>query len=300
MAKPPKAYPVIDSGDLDHVAVVIHGIRQTYRGLSGFAHALARHTPGIDIELFDYDWTQSLETSGRDLARRLAELRHRRISLVGYSMGGLVARVAAADHANPRVTSVVTLATPNYGALGTAQLLALGQEVVGGLRLISPLFQCPGVMDLTRASELMRSRRARAEVRAAVADKRYASVPALYFHPDRSWRDLGTGMGLAAGVLAATGLTRIPRPNDGIVSEDSNDVTLRSGTRWAEFDVARYDGQRPAHCHAHHAAAIDLDHMSVLDSEKIAELVGRLLLADNWTDLRDVDDDLRLKFVSRA
>jgi hypothetical protein len=214
-------------------------------------------------------------------------------------MGGLVSRVAVADIAEPRATTIITVATPNYGAVSTAHLKALGQEVVDAIRLLSPLSKHQGIMDLTRANSLMRARRDRSWMANIIEEKRYASVPALYFHQDRGWRDYRTQMGLVAGALALGGplLTRTLRPHDGIVTEESNDVARRSGTRWAEFDFAKYDGSSPAHVHAQHLAAMELDHISLLSSREIAGVVARLITEDDWAKLKGVDNDLRVSFA---
>jgi len=281
MDKPPRLV-FRRTQDAPHILVFAHGITQTARGLYGFADLVAAHAPEVDIAIFDYDWKQPLATSGAQLAAQLADLRrHRHITLVGYSMGGLIARLAVADHAPAKVRTVLTLATPNRGALTPAQLGPLAQDTVeGGKRLVSPIAHCPGVRQLAEVDPIMRERSLRADVQAAVQDKRYGSVPALYFHPNRYWREAKTPMRKAG--LAMGAIKKMPRPHDGIVAEPSNDLVARARGDFAEFHHARYDGASPARCHAIHAEALDLDHISILQSEAIAEVVADLARAPDW------------------
>ena len=234
--------------------------------MEGFANMVHRNAAPFDILLFEYDWTQSLEDSGEKLAKALLGIVHTGITLVGYSMGGLVSRLAA-SRSVPSLTTVITVATPNRGALSTAQLVPLGQSVLGGIRMISPMFHCQGVMDLTRADEILFQRRQEAGVDAAVKERRYASVPALYFHTRRQFSSRRTKMGSVSRLLEVLPLTKLRRPHDGIVTEDSNNLVSRTNADWDEIDFAEYDGRSPARCHAVHIDARERDHSTILDSE---------------------------------
>ena len=82
------------------------------------------------------------------------------IHLVGYSMGGLIARLAASNEYNKKLHTIITIATPNRGALGNAELEYLGQIALKGTHLITSLcVRSPGIMNLTNAYDIMLSRR---------------------------------------------------------------------------------------------------------------------------------------------
>lgn len=290
MAKAPRL-DFRTSGTSDRLIVLVHGIRQDARGMNGLAAALAALDPNAAIATFDYDWTQSIAVSGAQLAAQLKIPKYAHIDIVGYSMGGLVARRAIAEGGLASVRTVITLASPNRGAVTPAMLRPIGQEALGAARYISPKIPAPGVIDLTTFNEVMITLRQDPTVQAAVEGKRYASVPALYYHPDRPWRSLKSPMGRYAMMLGF--FTKMPRPHDGVVSEERNDVTRRTSTDYAEFDFAKGDGVTPALCHAPHLSARDLDHMSILESPEIASLVARLLSTDDWTELKG-DPNMRV------
>ena len=88
---------------------------------------------GFDAEFYPYDWRQSLDDLGAELAKRIrgdSALEH--VSLVCHSMGGLVARAAVTSlgAANKQLVRVIQLGTPNFGSFAAVQTLrALGDTV---------------------------------------------------------------------------------------------------------------------------------------------------------------------------
>jgi len=91
--------------------------------------------------------TGDLEARGRAVAARLGELRGRRLILVGHSMGGLAARLVAAEYdPDRRITDVVTLGAPHHGTVVAEWLLngacpegwICRRLDVGGLRSLRP------------------------------------------------------------------------------------------------------------------------------------------------------------------
>ncbi|WP_170565782.1 esterase/lipase family protein [Ruegeria atlantica] len=287
---------------LDHSVVVLHGIRQTRDDIqSPFADALVA-TAGTDatIYTFGYDHTQHLDSSGSKLARELKDLPDGRIDLVGYSMGGLVARMAATDGPDVEVHTIVTLATPNRGALSNAQLTNLGQFTKGVLNnLISPLApRTNGVNDLTRVPELMRNRREQMEQNKMSPAARYASIPALYYNVNRSSFTFGPSIQMNAvqAAIAALNLRKrlieMEKSHDGIVTEKSNEITRQDTHEWAEFHLSvPGPNDEPSRCHAVIPACSDNDHCSVVsdpqESDKVAELVWILLQEPDWQELKN-------------
>jgi pimeloyl-ACP methyl ester carboxylesterase len=284
MPKAPRLVPR-HAGDGGRAVVLVHGIFQGGAQLCAFADALHQGAPAWTIYIYDYDWTRRLEVSGAHLAVRLEDVPGEELALIGYSMGGLVARLAAADRPNDRLRTVLTVATPNNGALSTRQLVPLGQEAARTSRLIAPLTPMPGLMDLTEAGEIMRNVRARAHTPRTVAGKRYASVPALFFHHGRPWRPVHSKMGYAKTVLTALGLVRMALPHDGIVTEESTRLAPRPDDVFSEIDFAQFDGKTPARCHAPHLDAYDRDHVTVLDCPATAQVLADLLNAPDWSSL---------------
>ncbi|MEM7014870.1 MAG: M17 family peptidase N-terminal domain-containing protein, partial [Verrucomicrobiota bacterium] len=84
---------------------------------------------GFKAEFWHYDWRKSINESGEDLAKYLANLWDEgteEVSLVAHSMGGMVSRMALlqlqksraqkSKNANKMVRQVIMLGTPNYGS----------------------------------------------------------------------------------------------------------------------------------------------------------------------------------------
>jgi pimeloyl-ACP methyl ester carboxylesterase len=113
------------------------GIDYSYLALK-----LRLETAGFDVTLHDYDWRESLEPLGAELARRLRAERGRRLALVGHSMGGLLARAAlarlAGGRTDARIERVIGLGTPHGGSLGAVQALRATYPVVFRLAAVDP------------------------------------------------------------------------------------------------------------------------------------------------------------------
>jgi hypothetical protein len=91
---------------------------------------LSLRAAGHDAVLLDYDWRRDLATLGKLLAGRIAADGRDDVTLIGHSMGGLVARAALTHAVGRRVSRVVLLGTPNSGSLGAVQALRGTYSVV--------------------------------------------------------------------------------------------------------------------------------------------------------------------------
>jgi pimeloyl-ACP methyl ester carboxylesterase len=83
---------------------------------------LGLEAEGFEVQGFDYDWRRCAHDAGERLARQLVEADRRDVRIVGHSLGGLVACVAAASVPD-RITRVVTLGTPHAGSWAALQAL---------------------------------------------------------------------------------------------------------------------------------------------------------------------------------
>jgi pimeloyl-ACP methyl ester carboxylesterase len=286
--------------DSGRAVIVLHGIRQTRDDVMPFAEQLAKWAKHADVYVYGYDHTQALVTNGTTLAETVAlEVKAKRIDLVGYSMGGLVARLAASDRHNPSIHTVVTIATPNRGSLSNAELTTLGQIGRGAFEFISPLApRSEGVKDLTRASAIMSGRRDRllAESKALGVEPalnvRYASIPALFYNPARADVELGPSIALSALQTAIlmvgfkARMVRMKRPHDGIVTEFSNNVVEQASYDWSELRLARegLNGE-PARCHVVLDECRNQDHGTIMRAADIALLSWTVLECADWRGL---------------
>lgn len=297
--------------------VILHGIRQTRDDIRDpFALEVARISPDMNVFVFGYDHTQHLHSNGLNLANILSQGSapfdpnfFDEINLVGYSMGGLVARLAASDRFNQKLRTIVTIATPNKGALGFAQVGAQGYAILKTFNVISPLSpRSAGVRDLTIASEIMYNRRKyiRTQIQQnnmvgnPVGNIRYASVPALFYHRNRDPSQLGPSAVLTVlqqtfrlAKLAGKALDNMNKPHDGIVTEDSCDVTREDAGSISELQLAQNAANGcPARMHVFHEDHLEQDHSSIVQQQGFKDttnLVKTLLDTQNWSDLSDAN-----------
>lgn len=290
--------------------IVLHGIRQTREDLRVFAMEIGTRLPtAYGLYLYGYNHTVGLEHNGTKLLKALnASITADRIDLVGYSMGGLVARLAASENWPSCIHTVVTVATPNRGSISNAELTTLGQIGRSIFQKISPLApRTEGIKDLTRVVPIMQARRERLEKqltngRMTATERRYASVPALFYNDDRADFEFGPSIGLS-GTQAAIKLIglklkliNMKKAHDGIVTERSNKLVGHDSTDFSEIHLTRAaaDG-RPAICHAVVDTCRLQDHSSILSDVNVAHLVASLISNDDWRRLRETNKNLDSK-----
>jgi len=95
------------------------------KGVLLFSYArlkLKLQLDGCDADFFPYDWRLGLDDLGTVLAARIAAER-KPVTLIAHSMGGLVARMAAAKLAKRHVRKLIMLGTPNGGSFAPVQAL---------------------------------------------------------------------------------------------------------------------------------------------------------------------------------
>lgn len=285
-----------------HAVVVLHGIRQTAEAVTPLAQTIKRILAVPRVFTYGYDHTRGLTENGEILDKIIRKkFPTGRVDLVGYSMGGLVARLAASEDVASNVHTVVTLATPNRGSLSNAQLTSLGQIGRQAFEVLSPLLpRSAGVRDLTRVQGIMKYRRGR------LMDgnkgftlngdtRRYASIPALWYSDDKANFQFGPSntMSGVIAVLHRLRLEKMERSHDGIVTERSNNLTLKEGNDWAEFHLTQPGpSQAPPLCHAVVEVCEQHDHMSILEEDEVAQLICALIDTPDWRKLKTQHPEL--------
>jgi pimeloyl-ACP methyl ester carboxylesterase len=278
-----------------HVVVFVHGIlsdSSTFDKLLPLLDALDTEDE-FDFWVFDYDYKQTITESGDQLAHaiQIRSFGSRRVDIVGHSMGGLVARLAVLRNRLPNVYRIVTLATPNHGAVSGAQLNLLGQMTALAFRRWEPIYaRAPGIIDLTNVHAIMRTelKAMHAKEPSRLDGKSYVSIPAQYFHDKRQVGETPPSllMGSTSILRSIVGLlTRIKiklRPvHDGIVEERSNQLhpaPVGSSDEGAYMHPRTEAAKRMLH--ATHEAGSNCDHVTVTASREIADLIQAVLRAD--------------------
>ncbi len=104
--------------------VLLHGLFDSSEGWCDLAGRSARPCVAIDLPGFggsDLPVGQRIDCYADDVAFALDELRVRRATLVGHSLGGAVA--AAVAERSPRIASLVLLAPAGFGRIRLAEAL---------------------------------------------------------------------------------------------------------------------------------------------------------------------------------
>lgn len=247
----------------------------------------------FDLWGFDYDTNQSFSDSADQLvnALRRQELGDCSIHFIGHSMGGLVARMAVLRHNLPNVQRLITLATPNHGAINGTQLNFLGQLIALATRHISPIYvRKQGVIDLISAHKIMKDALDKMEVQdpRRLDGKSYASIPAQYYHTKRQFGDPSPSMLMGGTTLSIAVLNKALKQrmivltpvHDGIVEERSNRLSPEpvGSTSEASYMPTLKDASERV-LHVSHEAAADYDHVTITSSREIADLIRAVLIA---------------------
>ncbi|HTE43317.1 MAG TPA: hypothetical protein VK629_21020 [Steroidobacteraceae bacterium] len=102
---------------------------------------------GFDAVFHPFDWRKSTLVAGKLLLQRIAKDRAKHVSIVGHSLGGLVARAALAADQKHRIARVVQLGAPNYGSYAMVQVL---RGVYPTVRKVAALDPAHSVEQLVR------------------------------------------------------------------------------------------------------------------------------------------------------
>lgn len=98
----------------------------------------ALEAAGYTVRCFDYDWRRDIGDLGLEFSRRLELESARHISVIGHSMGGLVARAALRTDAGARIERLITLGTPHGGTFAPVQALRGVYPLVRRLAQLDP------------------------------------------------------------------------------------------------------------------------------------------------------------------
>lgn len=245
-----------------HTVILIHGFTSHGVYLEQLGEFIARH--GFVSAIFNYNSYLGIDTAARELAELLSQLANELathgFSIVGHSMGGLVARYfsqvaerALADSLN----TLVLLGVPNKGAL-TGELLGYmldWAESIGPANPYARMSSCRAANQLTMND---------AEGLVGRINHSGAGGPHTKVLSISGGRDyLEFGQGRYTGALR-NGIIQMligEKPNDGLVGESSADVTRVVRTPQTAIHRNNY------------AAYAQLNHTHLVRNQAIANMI---------------------------
>ena len=267
---------------------LLHGFRSkpaTMTQLEGF---LRNALPLATIILHSYDWKQSVLRSGAQLAHSVLAktAKDRGLFFVGHSMGGLVCRVANvilndpvgfaaripwlmpfnynddinflkrfdfSNYSSCKVNGIVTLATPNSGAMLQGQVTGLLAAAQLGAGFFSSL-RHQSVLDLT-TDKLFRLLQGFA-----------VSTPILSISGSVANR-FATGSGQIGKILTRAGLN-LTLPHDTVVEDVSVDLTKSI----LPNECVNHGASSYVHLRAYEDCT-DINHFSIHKNQVVADYV---------------------------
>jgi len=99
----------------------------------------ALEAAGYTVRCFDHDWRRDIGELGTEFSRRIAAEPARHVSVIGHSMGGLVARAALRTEAGSRIEHLITLGTPHGGSFAPVQAVRGVYPLVRRLAQLDPV-----------------------------------------------------------------------------------------------------------------------------------------------------------------
>jgi pimeloyl-ACP methyl ester carboxylesterase len=279
--------------------VFVHGIRSE----CGTAFPELRRSiesdrdfDGWELLRCEYDWGYGVRAGARRMHEVLdfavARAGEEPVYIVAHSMGGLVARAALLEGSYPTVRRLVMVATPNFGAISTAQLYLFWQPIVDAAYAFHGIYpKKQAYHDLTHVYELFRAERD-ADL---VLVNEYATVPAEYFHAERKvfsaealsgenrqFFEIAVVAQLVSGAFPTR--TALARPHDGIVAERSVSlIPSDPEARWSEKSDAinSPNARDKTYAHVVHKKAGTVNHNTILRSPVFIGLIKELILCDS-------------------
>lgn len=100
---------------------------------------LALAAAGYTMRCFVYDWRLDMNDSTAALAAELGACTAGQISLIGHSMGGLIAHAVLREPAGERVRQLITVGTPHGGSFAPVQAVRGVYPLVRRLAQLDPL-----------------------------------------------------------------------------------------------------------------------------------------------------------------
>lgn len=221
--------------------ILIHGFMANSVYLSSMAENFEGN--GFTVFLFNYNSYKGIANAAHSLLEKLARfdsltdgyISKERVTLVGHSMGGLVARSALAlGDEYDVISSMITLGTPHSGTLTNFDLLKYFVRAGEHITEAMPGFglECASAKELigtdSDAVPLVEILNQNSDIQ--------ESTPILSISGGKNWMEFGKSFSANTIANALIQLEMAGQVNDGLVPEASSDLKNLLGPKFTEIE----------------------------------------------------------------
>lgn len=266
--------------------ILIHGVFSSFTAC--FSQLIKNWEDSMpdkcDIFGYNYDFHLGLKESGEGFYEEIAcKLdAYNEIIIIAHSMGGLVSRIAATNFGDTNIKRIILLATPNKGAVTSNHLTLGAQLFMAGFGVVGLRPKSQGISDLTRVPSIFNELLDNEEASPRAEKIEYISIPATYFHEFREDYRLGNlkNMAWTKIILDLMPGFSIPKPHDGIVTENSNNFLPQKAGCHTEKDTSLKKNSDGKYTYAHVRPKIsdELNHVEIVSNENISYLLHYLVV----------------------
>jgi pimeloyl-ACP methyl ester carboxylesterase len=246
-------FPVLSrakASDFDHenVIIFIHGFtlngKYMERLINGF------HDNGFQCFMFNYNSYRGIQEAANTLSQLLSDLNtlgegiiaQKKVSLLGHSMGGLVARAFCyISRTGHFVQKMVTLGTPHAGTLGNSKLLKnlvlWGEYMTSAMPGITNK-SCKSAMELMGNDATASSQRLLDILNSSIRST--GTLPILSVSGGKQWIEVSNNPLINIVVNRRIARLMNDQDNDGLVSEDSSNLE-KFVFNWGGLDVRHFN-----------------------------------------------------------
>lgn len=213
--------------------VFIHGFTAHGRYLSSLMEITASN--GANCFYFDYDSLGGIDTAAVNLmtlfnqldALSHGEISKNKLTIVGHSMGGLVARAfASLPTANSFLKAVVTLGTPHAGALMSAKYLKYLVKWSENVAGVMPGYSATTCVSATQLMGTDNPTGMPLLEKLKEPSTNFVDIPFLSISGGKRWIEVGDNWLLNQGVNRWLQRQFAGGDNDGLILEKSSDFTM--------------------------------------------------------------------------
>lgn len=213
----------------NHIAIFIHGFTADYRAMSSLADQF--HGAGFETLGFNYPCFDGIDVAAQELQGQLQDinqicggaLTRNRLTLICHSMGGLVARALVSLFGGSQyVQNVVTLGTPHSGTLSEPYII---QYMIAASEFVSGVLSRGYSLTSKSALQLIGRDPEKLLDKLLKASPPESPVNFYSISGGKAWIENGDNEYVNRALNTSIQKAMRGRPNDGLVAEESSDLS---------------------------------------------------------------------------